>query len=123
MRRIEADFSSEAAPPLLPAVLYEAVAACAAPRPRGPGPEVAAPLLCALLRRKDGGEGGNDDAVAATLLERALPPLSARLADAAAPLAARSDALAILLAVLREARASRAAAAAAAAAAAEVRLC
>lgn len=56
--------------------------------------QVAAPLLAALLRCSEG-------AAAATVLQRALPPLSARLADAAAPHAARDDAQRALLALLQ----------------------
>jgi hypothetical protein len=55
---------------------------------------VAAPLLAALLRCSEG-------AAAATVLQRALPPLGARLADAAAPRAARDDAQRALLALLQ----------------------
>ena len=56
--------------------------------------QVAAPLLAALLRCSEG-------AAAATVLQRALPPLGARLADAAAPHAARDDAQRALLALLQ----------------------
>lgn len=55
---------------------------------------MAAPLLAALLRCSEG-------AAAATVLQRALPPLGARLADAAAPRAARDDAQRALLALLQ----------------------
>lgn len=56
--------------------------------------QVAAPLLAALLRCSEG-------AAAAAVLQRALPPLGARLADAAAPHAAREDAQRALLALLQ----------------------
>ena len=55
---------------------------------------MAAPLLAALLRCSEG-------AAAAAVLQRALPPLGARLADAAAPHAARDDAQRALLALLQ----------------------